>query len=155
MIRSPKFLTFPNYIFDNFETHFGVSNFWGLPPSPPSKIRCLQKIRRKIGRCLIANCSAHRHPTQMSLYFLESSLVSKLSNIQLGKVKNFGDLIIHHYGVIKFFLQGRWNPPPPMANRVNLYDNQTMELLASIKWIDSVYKNIQVHFLETLEKFTI
>ena len=72
MIRSPKFLTFPNYIFDNFETHFGVSNFWGLPPSPPSKIRCLSKIRRKIGRCLIANCSAHRPPTEMSLYFLES-----------------------------------------------------------------------------------
>merc|ERR1712055_721037 len=56
-----------NYIFDKFETHFGFSNFLGLPPSPPSKIRCLAKIRRKIGRCLIANCSAHRPPTNLHI----------------------------------------------------------------------------------------
>ena len=73
MLGSPNFLTFPKYILDNFKTHFGFSNFWGLPPNPPSKTRCLSKIRRKIGRCSILNCSAPRPLTEMSQYSNESS----------------------------------------------------------------------------------
>ena len=71
MLGSPNFLTFPKYILDNFKTHFGFSNFWGLPPNPPQKVGVFRKFRRKNCRCYIAYCSAPGLLTEMSQYSME------------------------------------------------------------------------------------